>query len=316
MTPEIYVSTWSLRDHLRRHAPAPGDWPALAGDHGFAGIEIPDRQLAGCGPGTLEVLGRRLAEADLGVVLDLNTDFCLADPEARQAQLDHAVTGLATAERLGARCARITLGGQGISLQRLLHRRRAARPCGAAGPDRRLTGYLAHRLRRALPAPRPDPVRMARARAALEDLLPHAERRGVALAIENHWGLSSRPEAVMELVYALDSPWLGTCADFGNFPAGVDEAEGLALLLPEALHVQAKALSFNDAGEEPDIPFGRCLGRVAAAGYRGPVGVEYEGPGEGLAGCLATRALLQRHLAAFGDGEAPAPGRATPLVFE
>ena len=250
----------------------------------------------------VEDLGRRIAGAGLGVVFDISTDLCLADGADRHTQLEHALGGLATAQALGAPCARITLGGQAISLQRLLHRRPTARPCGAAGPDRRRLAYLAHRLRRALPAPRPGRGPMARARAALEALLPHAERRGVVLAIENHWGLSSRPEAIMELVYALDSPWLGTCPDFGNFPAGLDEAEGLARLLPEARHVQAKALSFNPAGEEPNIDYARCLAEVARAGYRGPIGVEYEGPGDGLAGCLAARDLIRRHFSATTRG--------------
>lgn len=296
MTHPLYVSTWSLRDHLHRQALPPAAWPALAAARGFDGIEILDRQLAGCGAAAREALGRALARDALGVVVDIGCDLCRPEPEARQAQMDHVIRLLDLAAELGAPCARITLGGQGISLQRLLYRRRGDAPCGPGSP-RRWPGYLAHRLRRALPAPAAAPALLARARAALEALLPHAERRGVRLGIENHWGLSARPGPILALVRALDSPWLGTCPDFGNFPPGLDEADGLAQLLPEAVHVQAKALSFNPAGEEPDIDFARCLAQVAAAGYRGPLGVEYEGPGDGLAGCLAARDLIRRHLA-------------------
>jgi hypothetical protein len=43
---------------------------------------------------------------------------------------------------------------------------------------------------------------------SLEDCLPAAEKCGVVLGLENHWGLGLTPEGVMRIVDAIDSPWL------------------------------------------------------------------------------------------------------------
>ncbi len=52
---------------------------------------------------------------------------------------------------------------------------------------------------------------------SLEKCLPTAEKCGVVLALENHWGLGRLPEGVLKIVDAIHSPWLGVLADTGNF---------------------------------------------------------------------------------------------------
>ena len=44
----------------------------------------------------------------------------------------------------------------------------------------------------------------------LSDCLPTAEKCGVTLGLENHWGLGRTAEGVMRIVKAIDSPWLKT----------------------------------------------------------------------------------------------------------
>jgi sugar phosphate isomerase/epimerase len=66
-------------------------------------------------------------------------------------------------------------------------------------------------------------------------------------------------------------------------------------LMPFAKGVSAKSHEFDATGAEIRTDYGRMLRIVHAAGYRGWVGIEYEG--NALAepeGILATKKLLER----------------------
>jgi sugar phosphate isomerase/epimerase len=68
-------------------------------------------------------------------------------------------------------------------------------------------------------------------------------------------------------------------------------------MMPYAKAVSAKCYDFDDSGVETKIDFPRMLGIVKEAGYRGFVGIEYEG--QRLAerdGIVAAKALLERLL--------------------
>jgi len=87
----------------------------------------------------------------------------------------------------------------------------------------------------------------------------------------------------------------GTLPDFGNFPATVDIYDAVQRMMPRALAVSAKCMDFDGAGNETKIDYPRMLDIVGAAGYRGYVGIEFEG--ERLSerdGILACKALLER----------------------
>ena len=73
---------------------------------------------------------------------------------------------------------------------------------------------------------------------SLAKCLPAAERCGVTLGLENHWGLGLTPEGVLRIVNAVKSPWLQVTLDTGNFLE--DPYDRLAKLAPKAVFVQAK----------------------------------------------------------------------------
>jgi hypothetical protein len=52
----------------------------------------------------------------------------------------------------------------------------------------------------------------------------------VILALENHWGLTTRPENLLRIYKAVRSPRLGINLDTGNFPG--DPYPGLEALPP------------------------------------------------------------------------------------
>ena len=96
-----------------------------------------------------------------------------------------------------------------------------------------------------------------------------------------------------------DHPRVGTLPDFGNFQIGplesYDRYRGVAELLPWAKAVSAKSHEFDAEGNEVRTDYARMLAIVAASGYRGHVGIEYEGDEHSEPeGIRLTRDLLLR----------------------
>jgi len=118
---------------------------------------------------------------------------------------------------------------------------------------------------------------------------------GVAMALENHGGISSDPDNLVRIVSEVNSPMLGICPDFGNFPAAT-RYPALAKVAPLALHVHAKSYDFGPDGEETTIDYGRCLSLLKDAGYDKVLSVEFEGPGDELEGTRHTIELIRRYL--------------------
>jgi L-ribulose-5-phosphate 3-epimerase len=130
--------------------------------------------------------------------------------------------------------------------------------------------------------------------------------RGLDVLVENHGGLSSDGGWLAATIARTDHPRVGTLPDFGNFrisgtgPDAViyDRYQGVAELMPFARAVSAKSYDFDADGSETTIDYTRMLRIVLDAGYRGHIGIEYEGrrlpEAEGI---RATRDLLERVLA-------------------
>jgi sugar phosphate isomerase/epimerase len=109
---------------------------------------------------------------------------------------------------------------------------------------------------------------------------------------------------------AADHPRVGTLPDFGNFRIGQDEwydrYRGVTELMPFAKAVSAKSHDFDEQGRETHTDFLRMMRIVVDAGYRGFVGVEYEGNGlsedEGIRRTIALLEDVRRTLTQEGKG--------------
>jgi len=136
--------------------------------------------------------------------------------------------------------------------------------------------------------------------SALHNLCALAKPLGLNILVENHNGNSSQVEWLMAVINRVEADNIGTLPDFGNwnvgdtsFPIMRDRYAGVAGMMPRARAVSAKAFTFDRTGAEMTTDYLRMMRIVAAAGYRGRIGIEYEGdnPDE-FAGILATRDLL------------------------
>ncbi|HVQ31400.1 MAG TPA: sugar phosphate isomerase/epimerase family protein, partial [Vicinamibacteria bacterium] len=110
---------------------------------------------------------------------------------------------------------------------------------------------------------------------SIEACLPAAEKAGVMMALENHWGLTTRPENLLRIYKAVRSPWLGINLDTGNFPG--DPYAGLEQLAPHAVIVQAKTYYGGGEWYTLDLDYPRIAGILGQAGFQGWVSLEMEG---------------------------------------
>lgn len=298
--PPVFVSLWSVRNTTREHGLTMDALPAFVTGSGFDGLEISDRELPAAAGFDDGQFAERCRAANCGVIVDINCDLTESDTDARATEISHAEQMLHRAAVLGARVVRISLGGQAVSVSKLMRYRRGHGPeAGWPGREsvatRPAVRRLSHWLRQQLPATVSDlDEKIGRAVAALRQLVAVAAPQGIAIGIENHWGITTRPEWILRVIDEVESEWLGTCADFGNFPRRVDPYAGLALLATRAVHVQAKSWRFGPGGEETGIDYRRALEPFRAAGYKGAVAIEYEGAGPDLDHCLRTRDLIRR----------------------
>jgi sugar phosphate isomerase/epimerase len=110
---------------------------------------------------------------------------------------------------------------------------------------------------------------------ALERCLPTAEKCGVVLGLENHWGLGLTPEGVLRIVDAIDSPWLQVTLDTGNFLE--NPYEKLEKLAPKTVLLQAKTYYGGGEWYSLDLDYQRVGELMRKANYRGWVSLEFEG---------------------------------------
>ncbi|WP_165251415.1 sugar phosphate isomerase/epimerase family protein [Paludisphaera soli] len=140
---------------------------------------------------------------------------------------------------------------------------------------------------------------VADAAEACSALADYGVQHKIHVICENHGGPSSDPDALLALIKAVNNPSFGTLPDFGNFPKAdgkykLDVYDAIARMMPHAHGVSAKSYDFDEKGEESNLDFARIMKIVTDAGYKGWVGIEYEGSKLGEAeGIKATKKLLE-----------------------
>jgi sugar phosphate isomerase/epimerase len=137
-----------------------------------------------------------------------------------------------------------------------------------------------------------------------------AEPMKINIVAENHGGVTSDAVWLADVIRQVALANVGTLPDFGNFcisqPWGTtqdgcenmyDRYKGMAELMPFAKGVSAKSYDFDAQGEQPLMDYQRLMGLVKAAGYKGYIGIEFEGNAQPEEeGIRKTKALLEKYL--------------------
>jgi len=227
-----------------------------AAELGVEGVDILHRQMENETPAYLQSLKRHafLNGVDL-IALSIHQDFVDPDPEYRTKQIDHTIHCLELAHEMGIPCIRLNSGRWNTikSFDDLMV---------ARGDEPILPGHA-------------ESEGFDWCIDGIERCLVHAEKLGVALALENHWGLTRTPEGLLRIVNQIDSPWLGVLMDTGNFLE--DPYPKLEAIAPQTIFVQAKTYYGDGEWYTLDLDYDRIANILQSVNYTGYVSLEMEG---------------------------------------
>ncbi|WKK66634.1 sugar phosphate isomerase/epimerase family protein [Lutimonas zeaxanthinifaciens] len=246
----------------------PMDFPELAASYGIKSIElvntfyftkVEDMEYWSAFKKKCEDSG-----VSVGLIMcDLVGNLADADPEVRLKAVEDHYKWVDLADFLGAKSIRVNAGGEGT-----------AEEVAANAVD------------------------------GLSKLGTYGASKGINIIVENHGGYSSNGEWLSEIMKKVGMENVGTLPDFGNFcvkygadgcEESYDKYKGMAELMPFAKGVSAKSNQFDENGNEVNSDYLRMMKIVKESGFKGYVGIEYEGvelsEDEGI---KATKALLEK----------------------
>jgi sugar phosphate isomerase/epimerase len=127
---------------------------------------------------------------------------------------------------------------------------------------------------------------------SIEKLLPTAEKCGVILGLENHWGLGRDAEGVLRIIQAIDHPWLKALLDTGNFLERQEEQ--YRMMAPHTVFVQAKTYFGGGTWYDLDIDYDLVAKILQEVNYRGYISLEFEGKEDFRTAIPKSLALLRK----------------------
>ena len=245
----------------------------MAAEMGFDAFEVLERQLTSKDNAYLMSLKRQAFIAGMSLCsLSTHQGFLRPDPEFRQKNIDITVDSIELAYKLGIPIIRVNTGSWGTSknFDELMANR---------GIEPPIEGYT-------------DEDAYPWVVEAFEKILPTAEKCGVLLGLENHWGLGRTPEGLMRIVNKIDSPWLQVTLDTGNFLE--DPYKKLEQIMPKTVFVQAKTYFGGGNWYTLDLDYEQIGEMLRRHNYRGFVSLEFEGQEAPVTAVPKSLALLRK----------------------
>jgi len=223
---------------------------------GFDGVEILHVQLEDESTARLNSYKRQALANSLDLIsLTIHQDFVSPDTAERKKMIDHTLHCIDLAYELGTPAIRLNSGRWKTikSFDDLMK---------ADGKEPVLPGYTED-----------DGFKWCI--DSIQQCIPAAEKAGIVLAMENHWGLSGTVEGVLRIYEGVNSPWFGVTLDIGNLMG--DPYPQIEKLAPHAKLVHFKTYFGGGVWYTHDIDYRRVASILAQANYHGYVDLEMEG---------------------------------------
>jgi len=243
---------------------------------GLDGIEILHVQLQSEETGYLNKLKRIAFQHGMDIYcLAIHNDFVHPDEKKRKEQVEHVKRCLKIAYQLGAPSIRLNSGRWKTvkSFKELMEKKGIEPPLPNYSED--------------------DGYRWVV--DSINECIPTAEEYGVVMALENHWGLTTRAEGVLRIVESVDSEWLKVLMDTGNFI--FDRYRELEMIAPYTMLVHAKTyFGGSSLGPELEIDYKKVFQILRAVNYKGYISIEFEGKEDPSTGVVKTINLLKKYI--------------------
>lgn len=252
---DISLAEWSLHRALFSGKMTNLDFPVTAKkDYGITAIEYVNQFFKDKAQDKKYLADLKMRCDDNGVksvliMCDGEGQLGDSDPAKRTQAVENHYKWVEAAKTLGCFCIRVNAGGQGTAEQVSDH---------AADGLRRLTTF--------------------------------AKTHDISVIVENHGSYSSNGKWLAGVMQKVNMKECGILPDFGNFCIKRSDGEwqgkcleeydrytGVQEFMPYAKDVSAKSYDFDAQGNCIETDYRRMLKIVHDAGYRGYVGIEYEG---------------------------------------
>ena len=228
----------------------------LAAEAGFDGVEVLHIQMEDTSNAALQRIKQRAFSHGLDLCgFSTHQSFVKPNKEELRKNVEHTVHCLELAYAMGIPTMRVNTGRWGTtnSFDELMANK---------GIEPRLEGYT-------------DDDGFGWVIDGLTQCLPTAEKCGIVMGLENHWGLGRTAEGVIRVIEAINSPWLRATLDTGNFLER--QYEQYELLAPYAAFVQAKTYFGGGTWYTLDIDYERVAKILRDVDYHGYISLEFEG---------------------------------------
>ena len=223
---------------------------------GFDGVELLHRQMTDESPEYLNKLKRAALLRGLALTMfSIHQDFVSPWADERGQAIRQTQYGIELAVKLGCPAVRINSGRwRTIRLFDDLMK--------VKGNEPPIPGYT-------------DDDAIQWCIDSMKACIPAAEKAGVMLMLENHWGMTMKSEYLMRIVDGVNSPWLGINLDIGNFPG--DPYPEIEKIAPRAAIVHFKTYYGGGEYYTLNLDYKRIAGILRQAKFQGWVSLEMEG---------------------------------------
>jgi sugar phosphate isomerase/epimerase len=244
------VTMYSFLDHIKSEKMSVSEFIAISSGYGADAVDLLEYYWQDKAKQVSEVPGL-LKKYNIKIGAFCIGNNFIVKREERQKQIDYVKEGIKTAARLGASRLRIFGGSHDI-------------PEGIRKEDR--IGIIVQ---------------------GIGECIDSAEKNGVTLVMENHGGIPVTSGELLEILQAVNSPYLKVNFDIGNFIFYLDESpvKAAEVLYPYIGHVHVKDMVKTGNPEEKYrisvigegiVPVKECLDFLKQKGYKDYVSIEYE----------------------------------------
>lgn len=245
----------------------------LAAEWGFAGVEVLHHQLEREDGAYFQKLKQRAALHGLDLYgMASHQTFLTPDETKRRQQIELTMLYLEQCYQLGIPTMRVQTGTWGTSKD--------------------FDDLMAHRgIEPPLPG-HTDEEAFKWTIDSFEQIVPVAEKCGVTMGLENHWGLGRTPGGIKRIVETVNSPWLRVTCDVGNFLE--NPYDKLEQILPHASMVHMKTYYGGGLWYTLDLDYHRLADLIHKYDYRGYFSLEFEGKEDPRTGIPKSLAMLRK----------------------
>lgn len=278
---KMSLAQWSFNKSFRSGGVSPYEFARLASELGFEGLEYVNQLY----PDVMDsedksaaiaafveknnVLAAQYKLQNVLIMIDSEGDLASSDENTRSEAIANHKLWIDAANQMGCSAVRLNLFGE-------------------SDPEK----WVANSI------------------LSLTDLAGYAADKNINVIVENHGRLSSNVPVLMKVINGTGKSNCGTLPDFGNFCIAeegygslfdgsckefYDPYKGVSEMIVKAFGVSAKSYDFDEEGNETTLDYKRLIKIVKDAGYKGFVGVEYEGSRlSEEEGIIATKTLLEK----------------------